>query len=70
MSDPAGYFIWERGLCGPCPVKISADRYSGIYLSGQTWAALTIGPPVPLTEAQWKMTLKQLADTFPAPTEI
>lgn len=59
-----GWFAWERGLKGPCPVKISSGRVP--YLSREEWNKLTIAA-WPLTFEEWALPLDELAKHYPLP---
>lgn len=62
VPNIAGFFVWEQGLRGPVPVKISVDRNQ--YLSQKTWNEKTL-KTVPLNQEDWELSLDELGKKYP-----
>lgn len=58
----AGWFVWEKGMRGPVPAKISKDRV--LYLTREEWNAKTLKSWV-LLESEFALSLEELVKKYP-----
>lgn len=60
MTDPFGYFVYVHGNRGPAPQKWFEKE---MRVEGKPKE--TIGKPVPLSEAEWNLSLDELVKRYP-----
>lgn len=65
-TPTVGYFFYERGLLGPCPVKVDADMHR-FRLAQPEHAERMVSRAVPLTAELWGRGIDTLARHFPPP---
>lgn len=70
MADIVGYFAWMKGPKGPMPQKYEKDRVGlprNWIRHGEPAYLDAIIKEHPLTEAEWSLSLDDLAAKYPAP---
>lgn len=61
-----GFIIWTRGTRGVPDLHKRADRPTHIT---DYWKQRMVGDPIPLKDGEWGLSIDQLREIYPAPSQ-